>query len=235
MSGCLAVFLFLAVVLAVGYLARERPVALRGCVTLVVAGAAALIGALMALAGSPSGGLAFGTAVVMAIIGSAMLVFGFVAPTASQREVARLEAQAAPEAERLWDRPHRGLSDDDVRFVSEWHPDTEARLRAGRLLRERHERRRAEESERRREREARETRRPVRARGLPDHYAVLGISRHATAEEVSRAYRKAMSTHHPDHGGDEEKAKRINEAYDTLKDEARRRRYDALLRYGAAG
>lgn len=65
----------------------------------------------------------------------------------------------------------------------------------------------------------------------PDYYKTLGVSRTATAEEIKKAYRKLARKHHPDAGGDEAKFKEINEAYEVLSDEKKRKLYD---QYGTA-
>ncbi|MFF2345585.1 J domain-containing protein [Pseudarthrobacter sp. NPDC058119] len=36
---------------------------------------------------------------------------------------------------------------------------------------------------------------------VPDYYAVLGVGRDATRQEISHAYRVLMRSHHPDMGG----------------------------------
>jgi len=67
-----------------------------------------------------------------------------------------------------------------------------------------------------------------------DYYAVLGVSRTASSEEIDRAYRKMARQYHPDVSkakDSEEKFKRVGEAYEVLKDAEKRARYD---RYGAA-
>ena len=56
---------------------------------------------------------------------------------------------------------------------------------------------------------------PVR---MADHeaYHVLGLAEGASREEVARAHRRLMKTHHPDHGGSTAMAARVNEAKDVL-------------------
>lgn len=65
----------------------------------------------------------------------------------------------------------------------------------------------------------------------PDYYKTLGVSRDATPEDVKKAFRKLARTHHPDAGGDETKFKEINEAYEVLSDDKKRKMYD---QYGTA-
>ncbi len=60
----------------------------------------------------------------------------------------------------------------------------------------------------------------------PDYYKTLGVPRTATTEEIKKAFRKLARTHHPDAGGDEAKFKEINEAYEVLSDEKKRKLYD---------
>lgn len=63
------------------------------------------------------------------------------------------------------------------------------------------------------------------------YYEVLQVSPLAAPEIISAAYRALMlrMRKHPDRGGDLRTAQDINEAYDTLSDSEKRRRYDALL------
>ena len=65
-----------------------------------------------------------------------------------------------------------------------------------------------------------------------DFYVVLGVPRAATVIDVKRAYRKLARRFHPDiNPGDHVAAlrfKEITEAYETLSDPERRRRYDVL-------
>ncbi|GAA1567190.1 J domain-containing protein [Dactylosporangium maewongense] len=66
-----------------------------------------------------------------------------------------------------------------------------------------------------------------------DFYAVLGVPRTATAEEIQRAYRTLARRNHPDvnkEPGAEDRFKDITEAYDVLSDPKSRRKYD---RFGA--
>lgn len=68
--------------------------------------------------------------------------------------------------------------------------------------------------------------------GKRDYYEVLGLSKNASEDEIKKAYRRLAVRHHPDQGGSEEKFKEISEAYEVLKDEKKRQRYD---QFGHAG
>ena len=66
-----------------------------------------------------------------------------------------------------------------------------------------------------------------------DYYDILGVSKDASKEDVKRAYRKLAHKHHPDkNGGDEKKFKEINEAFQVLGDDSKRKQYD---QFGTAG
>jgi molecular chaperone DnaJ len=69
-----------------------------------------------------------------------------------------------------------------------------------------------------------------------DYYEVLAISRESTSDELRKAYRREALKHHPDRNpGDasaEAKFKEVNEAYQVLSDDDKRRIYD---QFGHAG
>jgi molecular chaperone DnaJ len=69
-----------------------------------------------------------------------------------------------------------------------------------------------------------------------DLYAVLGLSKNASPDEIKKAYRKMSKEWHPDkHKGDkaaEDKFKAINEAYETLSDTKKKQTYD---QFGTTG
>ena len=59
-----------------------------------------------------------------------------------------------------------------------------------------------------------------------DYYNTLGVSRGASDKELKQAFKKKSMESHPDRGGDQEEFKKINEAYQTLKDPNKRQMYD---------
>lgn len=65
-----------------------------------------------------------------------------------------------------------------------------------------------------------------------DYYAILGLKKGATADEVRKAFRKLARKYHPDVNPNnktaEEKFKEISEANDVLGDEKKRKIYDQL-------
>jgi molecular chaperone DnaJ len=65
---------------------------------------------------------------------------------------------------------------------------------------------------------------------MSDYYEILGVPRNASQDEIKAAFRRLAMEHHPDRGGDPEKFKKINEAYQTLSNPETRAQYD---RYGA--
>jgi hypothetical protein len=75
----------------------------------------------------------------------------------------------------------------------------------------------------------------MRFRPEVDYYEVLQVHPHASAEMIKKAYRTLMGEMggHPDLGGDEERAKLLNEAYAVLGDPEIRRAYDQARGRGA--
>lgn len=64
-----------------------------------------------------------------------------------------------------------------------------------------------------------------------DYYAVLGVDRQATPEQIRHAYKRLAHKYHPDISKEtnaEEKFKSLQEAYDVLKDPEKRKAYDEL-------
>ena len=68
-----------------------------------------------------------------------------------------------------------------------------------------------------------------------DYYRLLGVRPDATVLLIKKAYRKLAKQYHPDVNDSPDAADRfreITEAYDTLTDPDRRRRYDRLHGFG---
>ncbi|MEP7208421.1 MAG: DnaJ C-terminal domain-containing protein [Casimicrobiaceae bacterium] len=67
-----------------------------------------------------------------------------------------------------------------------------------------------------------------------DYYAVMGLERAASADEIKKTYRKLARKYHPDVSKEpnaEERFKEVQEAYETLKDPEKRTAYDQLGRH----
>src|SRR3989338_7290305 len=64
-----------------------------------------------------------------------------------------------------------------------------------------------------------------------DYYEILGVSKSASQTEIKDAFRKKAMEHHPDRGGNAEKFKEMNEAYQALGDAKTRAQYD---QYGSS-
>jgi curved DNA-binding protein len=64
-----------------------------------------------------------------------------------------------------------------------------------------------------------------------DYYAVMGVPRDATAEQIKQAYRKLARKYHPDVSKEaeaEQRFKEVGEAYEVLRDPQKRAAYDQL-------
>ncbi len=60
-----------------------------------------------------------------------------------------------------------------------------------------------------------------------DYYAILGVNKGASKEEIKKAFYKLAHKYHPDKkDGNEAKFKEVNEAYQVLSDDGKRSKYD---------
>lgn len=57
---------------------------------------------------------------------------------------------------------------------------------------------------------------------MKSYYQVLGLNENASADEVKAAYKNLAKKHHPDKGGDPEKFKEINNAFERITNPERR-------------
>lgn len=73
------------------------------------------------------------------------------------------------------------------------------------------------------------------ATDFKDYYAILGINKSASADEIKKNFRRLARKYHPDmNPGDkqaEARFKEINEAYEVLSDPEKRKKYDQFGRY----
>ena len=69
-----------------------------------------------------------------------------------------------------------------------------------------------------------------------DYYTTMGVPEDASADEIKKAYRTLARKYHPDINkdqGSDEQFKELGEAYEVLKDPAKRAEYDQIRKYGA--
>lgn len=76
---------------------------------------------------------------------------------------------------------------------------------------------------------------------ITDYYQTLGVDEGASAEDIKKSYRRLAREHHPDRNPDnpgaEERFKAVQEAYEVLSDEQKRKAYDRARRnpFASAG
>lgn len=73
---------------------------------------------------------------------------------------------------------------------------------------------------------------------MKTYYDILGVGEQATGPEISKSFHQLAQKYHPDAGGGDEAAvqfKQVNEAYQTLKDEQKRKVYDIFLQRQRGG
>src|SRR5699024_3008377 len=72
-----------------------------------------------------------------------------------------------------------------------------------------------------------------------DYYDILGVDRNASASKIKKAYRKKAMKYHPDrnkgNSDAEAKFKEASEAYEILRDDQKRQRYDQFGHLGVNG
>ena len=73
------------------------------------------------------------------------------------------------------------------------------------------------------------------ATDFKDYYAILGVSKTASADEIKRSFRKLARKYHPDVNPNDKKAeakfKEVSEAYEVLSDKDKRSKYDQFGQY----
>ena len=59
-----------------------------------------------------------------------------------------------------------------------------------------------------------------------DYYQILGVDKNADPKTIKKSYKRLAMKHHPDKGGEEEKFKEIQKAYEILSDPQKKQQYD---------
>lgn len=74
------------------------------------------------------------------------------------------------------------------------------------------------------------------ATATKDFYKILGVAENASAAEIKKAYRRLAKQYHPDANPNDasaaERFKEISEAHSVLSDDAKRKQYDQMRKYG---
>ena len=63
---------------------------------------------------------------------------------------------------------------------------------------------------------------------IDNYYEILGLTSDCSQDDIKKAFRSAAMKHHPDRGGDQDRFKEINSAYEVLNDPVRRAEYDRM-------
>jgi hypothetical protein len=122
--------------------------------------------------------------------------------------MAGLTGAAAHLEGKSWERMRDRYSSNNAERAREWARQQEERFRSG----------------------GRRAGGPRPSSYKSDPFSDLGVNENASDDEIKRAWKKAMAQHHPDRGGDPEKAKNINSAFQEIM--RRRGRKDCIYADG---
>lgn len=61
---------------------------------------------------------------------------------------------------------------------------------------------------------------------MKDYYKILNVNKNSSDKEIKKAFHKLALKHHPDHGGDVNKFKEINEAFNNISNQDKRKKYE---------
>lgn len=65
-----------------------------------------------------------------------------------------------------------------------------------------------------------------------NYYEVLGVNENSSFDDIKKSFRKLSLKHHPDKGGDVKTFNKINEAYQVLGNDEKKRQYDHTRKFG---